>query len=81
MSDRIVFALDPIEWSDFQGIRPFLGDAFAFWREVANRRQLDPKSIIWISGDKYSALPRGHRAHWCYPMPLRCKNILAGALQ
>jgi hypothetical protein len=48
--------------------------AFKFWKRVAVARALDYRTIL-CKPDKpgtFSALPIGHRKHWCWPMELTC---------
>ena len=45
-----------------------------FWAEVASKRKLDHKTIIGHDADRrrFTALPIGHKQHWCFPFPLKC---------
>lgn len=48
--------------------------ALDFWKRVARSLNLDYRTIIYDVENAYSfsALPRGHNKHWCYPYPLKC---------
>jgi hypothetical protein len=51
-------------------------DAWVFWNKVCWARGLDSASLIgWntVPG-QFSALPLGHKLHWCFPTPLKCKR-------
>jgi hypothetical protein len=73
MSERIEVILNSGEWDAFNSLRPFPGEAIAFWRGVAERRKLDPKSLLSLN-EKFTGLPLGHGHHWCYPLSLQCKR-------
>lgn len=74
MIQRQHFNLTAPERERFDMLRPIPGDAFAFWRQVAQARGLDPGSIIGIPNGTFTALPLGHNKHWCFPFPLVCRN-------
>ena len=49
-------------------------DVWLFWNAVARRCGVDSASIIAdIGRPSFTALPIGHRKHWCHPLPLACK--------
>ncbi len=70
---RIECALTEDAWHKFGRLAPFVGAAFDFWREVAEKRGLDSGSII-SDGKMFTGLPSGHGKHWCFPIPLKCKR-------
>lgn len=70
---RKKFELDQFEKDRFERLRPFQGEALAFWARVAKVRNLDPKSVI-SDGYTFTALPVGHGRPWCFPIPLACKK-------
>ena len=71
---RKTYYLTPIEFNEFRRLwPPDAGVAFAFWRQVAVARKLDPKTVI-SDGATFTALPEGHGQHWCWPLPLKCKK-------
>jgi hypothetical protein len=73
MAERQHFALTSQEYDEFLHLRPIPGEAFDFWRKVARDRKVDPGSIISEFG-RFTALPLGHRDHWCHPAPLHLSS-------
>jgi hypothetical protein len=65
--------LTPHEQRKFARLRPFQGEALAFWSYVARVRGLDPTTVI-SNGLNFTALPSGHGKHWCYPTKLKCSK-------
>jgi hypothetical protein len=61
------------EWSK---LKPLPNVAFAFWEKVALRRGLDYTTFLTDFEDPtvFSALPLGHKKHWCWPYALKCKT-------
>lgn len=76
MTKRVKVELNRQEWSDYCGIRPIPGEAFLFWKSVADDRGLDPRSLFSADGTAraVSGLTNGHDKHWCWPSPLECKH-------
>lgn len=59
----------------FNRLRPYLGEAIAFWTKAARARGLDPKSVISEGHNgKFTALPKDHGKNWNYPSALKCKK-------
>ncbi len=73
---RKTYDLTPEELSDLDRLRRDIpGVAFSFWRKVAARRDLDPKTILGGGiRSKFTALPFDHGKHWCWPIPLACSH-------
>jgi len=74
MSERQHFVLSVREQDERGSLRPIPGEAFDFWRRVANKRGIDPGSII-SNRNGFTGLPQGHRRAWCYPMRLKCDPL------
>lgn len=73
MTTRTQVILTKSEQAEFTQLKPEPGDAWTFWKKVAAARGLDHRSLIDQKG-KLSGLPKGHKHHWCYPIPLQCKQ-------
>lgn len=72
---RNTFTMTEIETAQFYRLRPNQGEAIAFWNRVAQRRELDPKSMITEGHfGRFTALPLNHGKHWCFPIPLKCQK-------
>lgn len=79
---RETYELTAEEVSQLENLRGWPGVAFDFWRKVATRLGVDPKTIIhdFIDRRKFTGLPAGHGKWWCFPIPLEClKRPPAGA--
>lgn len=78
---RETHRLTPAERLSFAKLRPWQdsGSGRRFWWAVAADRGLDGTTVIGVPGDPYAftALPIGHRKHWCWPQPLTCKKTAA----
>lgn len=75
MTKRQTYTLDPAESAALDRLVAWPGFAWIFWRGVCERRGLDYRSVIAGNArDTFTALPEGHRQHWCYPRPLKCKT-------
>lgn len=74
---RNAYSLEPDEQLRFDRLKwtKREGAAVAFWKSVAERRGLDPKTIITYEPGTFTALPLGHGKHWCWPSPLRAPPI------
>lgn len=70
---RKTYQLEPHEVRQFYRLRPLPGVALSFWKNVADARGLDYKSLI-TDGRSFSGLPKDHGKQWCYPIPLACKR-------
>jgi hypothetical protein len=70
---RKTIELSSKEKDRFNAIRPDLGAAMAFWREVAESRGLDPASLF-TTNNVVSGLPVGHGKHWCWPHEFYLKH-------
>lgn len=70
---RKEYILTTVELIQFKWLRPFPGEALAFWEKVATARQLDCKTVI-SNGEKFTALPLNHGKHWCFPIAIKCKK-------
>lgn len=71
---RQKFELDHREMLQFDRLRPFAGDAFAFWHSVAKRRDLDPATVI-SKAPAFTALPKDSGKQWCFPIALKCVKM------
>jgi hypothetical protein len=71
--ERVTFSLELNELRELGRLPPLPDVAFAFWGRVAYARGLDYRTILFDDAE-YSALPDGHRRHWCFPAPLKCKT-------
>lgn len=56
----------------FRKLPPLPGAAFRFWHTVAGARGLDSETILTDDRGVSTALPLGHKKHWCWPIPLKC---------
>ncbi len=65
------YDLTDIEIQKRQRLPDYPGAAFSFWRNVARDRGLDPSSVIAYFNN-FTALPAGHEAPWCAPLPIKC---------
>ena len=72
-NDRLNFTLTKSEENDFYRIKPLPGEAYDFWKKVADERDLDYRTIISSNYGTFSGLKRGHNTYWCYPFLLKCK--------
>jgi hypothetical protein len=70
---RTSFQLTPREADQFYRLRALPGEAFAFWKQVAKERKLDPKTIL-SEAPKFSGMALGHGKQWCFPHALLCKK-------
>lgn len=75
---RKIYSLDDTEFFALQ-YRNLL-DYRAFWQLVAEKRGLDPESILHLLVNDslsrhFTALPLGHGKPWCWPIyPLKCEK-------
>lgn len=78
MSDRKEYTLSPADYLTLKAIR-YPEEIWPFWFSVGERLGIDSKSIIGLphkGRQHFSALPIGHKRHWCYPFVLRCKPVV-----
>jgi hypothetical protein len=73
---RKTYELTPQEASELRSLREVPGEAFKFWKRVAERCVVDPSTIIGITNNrsKFTALPFGHGKWWCWPSALECAH-------
>jgi hypothetical protein len=74
-AQREAYRLTAEEREAFRSLRGWPPEsAFMFWKDIASSRARDYRTIIGVEGDPltFTALPVGHRKHWCWPMPLKC---------
>jgi hypothetical protein len=73
---RKAYDLTPEEAYELDHLRDVSGVAFPFWRRVASRCDVDPGTIISVTGNRYkfTALPICHGKWWCWPSPLECQK-------
>lgn len=76
MTTRQRIQLTSAEFSQYDRLPPVPGAAFAFWREVAAARGLDPATVFSYDGtmQNMKGLPLGHGKPWCWPSNLKCKR-------
>jgi hypothetical protein len=75
---RITILLTSAEMDQFRRIKPEQGKAWDFWRRVADVRDCDYRTLFYRPGaGGITALPTGHKKHWCYPEPLECKRSVS----
>lgn len=72
MTQREAIKLTPSEQRRYNHLKPLVGEAFDFWKDVSRVRGLDYSTILFEDG-YHTALLLGHGVDWCYPYPLICK--------
>lgn len=73
MTERVEIYLTKLEKERLYRLRPSPGEAFDFWKDVADVRGLD-YSTIYVLGSSCTALPIGHKKHWCFPLSLKAEK-------